>query len=110
MYFRNISAFRSRTNTSNRNCDLEVPVSPVCTMEKCNSHQYEHSILQPSYCDPLITHNYEMPTLASKLKRANRSYFSRFNFRNIPFVVGTSVTPSHNLGLNIQQVCYMIQE
>ncbi|XP_034189466.2 uncharacterized protein LOC117608442 [Osmia lignaria lignaria] len=100
----NISAFRSRTNTSNRNCDLEVPVSPACTMEKCNSHQYEHSILQTSYCDPLITHNYEMPTLASKLKRANRSYFGRFNFRNIPFVVGTSVTPSHNLGLNIQQV------
>jgi len=45
-----------------------------------------------------------MPTLASKLKRSGRSYFSRFNFRNIPFVVGTSVTPSHNLGLNIQQV------
>ncbi|KYN05777.1 hypothetical protein ALC62_03256, partial [Cyphomyrmex costatus] len=56
------------------------------------------------YDDPLFTPNYEMPTLASKLKRSSRSYFSRFNFRNIPFVVGTSVTPSHNLGLNIQQV------
>ncbi|KYQ57596.1 hypothetical protein ALC60_03558 [Trachymyrmex zeteki] len=56
------------------------------------------------YDDPLFTPNYEMPTLASKLKRSSRSYFSRFNFRNIPFVVGTSVTPSYNLGLNIQQV------
>ncbi|XP_011690061.1 PREDICTED: uncharacterized protein LOC105451365 isoform X3 [Wasmannia auropunctata] len=56
------------------------------------------------YDDPLFTPNYEMPTLASKLKRSGRSYFSRFNFRNIPFVVGTSVTPSYNLGLNIQQV------
>lgn len=54
--------------------------------------------------DPMFTPSYEMPTLASKLKRSSRSYFSRFNFRNIPFVVGTSVTPSHNLGLNIQQV------
>ncbi|EGI57954.1 hypothetical protein G5I_14142 [Acromyrmex echinatior] len=56
------------------------------------------------YDDPLFTPNYEMPTLASKLKRSNRSYFSGFNFQNIPFVVGTSVTPSYNLGLNIQQV------
>ncbi|XP_018349331.1 PREDICTED: uncharacterized protein LOC108752761 isoform X2 [Trachymyrmex septentrionalis] len=56
------------------------------------------------YDDPLFTPNYEMPTLASKLKRSSRSYFSGFNFRNIPFVVGTSVTPSYNLGLNIQQV------
>ncbi|XP_012149373.2 uncharacterized protein LOC100877114 isoform X2 [Megachile rotundata] len=93
-----------RTNISDRNCDLEVSMTPSYAMEKCNLHQYEHSALQASYCGPLITHNYEMPTLASKLKRANRSYFSRFNFRNIPFVVGTSVTPSHNLGLNIQQV------
>ncbi|XP_077264067.1 uncharacterized protein LOC143898447 isoform X2 [Temnothorax americanus] len=56
------------------------------------------------YNDPMFMPSYGMPTLASKLKRSSRSYFSRFNFRNIPFVVGTSVTPSHNLGLNIQQV------
>ncbi|XP_039311627.1 uncharacterized protein LOC105202730 isoform X3 [Solenopsis invicta] len=56
------------------------------------------------YDDPTFMASYEMPTLASKLKRSCRSYYSRYNFRNIPFVVGTSVTPSHNLGLNIQQV------
>ncbi|KYM79889.1 hypothetical protein ALC53_09594 [Atta colombica] len=59
--------------------------------------------------DPLFTPNYEMPTLASKLKRSSRSYFSGFNFKNIPFVVGTSVTPSYNLGLNIQQVLSMMK-
>ncbi|XP_071857875.1 uncharacterized protein isoform X1 [Bombus fervidus] len=84
--------------------NLKISTSPACTMEKFNSHQCQHAIIQASYCDPIVTHNYEMPTLASKLKRANRSYFGRFNFQNIPFVVGTSVTPSHNLGLNIQQV------
>ncbi|CAD1479002.1 unnamed protein product, partial [Heterotrigona itama] len=86
------------------NNDLKVSTIPVCTMENYNSHQCQHTIMQASYFDPIVTHNYEMPTLASKLKRANRSYFGRFNFRNIPFVVGTSITPSHNLGLNIQQV------
>lgn len=60
------------------------------------------------YCDPTIIRNYELPTVSSKLKQVNRSYFDRFNFRNIPFVAGTSVTPSHNLGLNIQQVHYGI--
>ncbi|CAK9802560.1 hypothetical protein ANTQUA_LOCUS3377 [Anthophora quadrimaculata] len=88
------------TNTNDLNYNLEVSNA----MENCNSHHCQRAIIQASYCDPIVTHNYEMPTLASKLKRANRSYFGRFNFQNIPFVVGTSVTPSHNLGLNIQQV------
>ncbi|XP_043254024.1 uncharacterized protein LOC122398335 [Colletes gigas] len=91
-------------NTRIQNCNIEITSAPTYTMEKCDSQQCQRSIMQTSFCDPMITHSYEMPTLASKLKRVNRSYFSRFNFRNIPFVVGTSVTPSHNLGLNIQQV------
>ncbi|XP_076639319.1 uncharacterized protein LOC143351556 isoform X2 [Colletes latitarsis] len=91
-------------NTRIQNCNMEITSAPTYTMEKCDSQQCQRSIMQTSFCDPMITHSYEMPTLASKLKRVNRSYFSRFNFRNIPFVVGTSVTPSHNLGLNIQQV------
>ncbi|XP_029162109.1 uncharacterized protein LOC114933677 [Nylanderia fulva] len=72
---------------------------------QCNNkmHQCEHNTFNKCN-DPMFIPNYEMPTLASSLKRSNRSYFNRFNFRNIPFVVGTSVTPSHNLGLNIQQV------
>ncbi|XP_015178826.1 PREDICTED: uncharacterized protein LOC107067659 [Polistes dominula] len=67
-------------------------------------YQQQNTIFDLACYVPMVNRNYEMPTLASKLKRTNRSYFNRFNFRNIPFVVGTSVTPSHNLGLNIQQV------
>ncbi|XP_076662260.1 uncharacterized protein LOC143365718 [Halictus rubicundus] len=92
------------TSSHNQNCATECPIAPVYTMEKCNSNQCHQAILQAQYCNPLTTRSYEMPTLASKLKRVNRSYFSRFTIRNIPFVVGTSVNPSHNLGLNIQQV------
>ncbi|XP_014613692.1 PREDICTED: uncharacterized protein LOC106792079 isoform X1 [Polistes canadensis] len=67
-------------------------------------YQQQNTIFDLACYVPMANRNYEMPTLASKLKRTNRSYFNRFNFRNIPFVVGTSITPSHNLGLNIQQV------
>lgn len=70
---------------------------------QCKTHQSEHNVFNKCN-DPMFAPNYEMPTLASRLKRSNRSYFSRLNFQNIPFVVGTSITPSHNLGLNIQQV------
>lgn len=90
-----------------------IPIQEHCNTEECSDpscaslphkiDKYEHTVFS-KYNDPIFIPNYEMPTLASKLKRANRSYFSRFNIRNIPFIVGTSVTPSHNLGLNIQQV------
>jgi hypothetical protein len=60
--------------------------------------------------EQVFTPNYETSTLASRLKRSSRSNFNRFNFHNIPFVVGTSVTPSHNLGLNIQQVSHKNSE
>lgn len=69
------------------------------------TNQCEHAVIS-RYNDPIFTPSYGMPTLSSKLKRSDRSYFNRFNFRSIPFVVGTSVTPSHNLGLNIQQVSH----
>ncbi|XP_043268409.1 uncharacterized protein [Venturia canescens] len=65
-------------------------------------------ILSPSY-DPFPTRNYESPTVSSRMKRVQRSYFNRFNFRNIPFVVGTSVTPSYNLGLNIQEALSLMK-
>ncbi|KAL6422026.1 hypothetical protein ACFW04_010844 [Cataglyphis niger] len=67
------------------------------------THQSEHNAFNRCN-DPMFIPSYEMSTLASRLKRSNKSYFNTYNFRNIPFVVGTSVTPSHNLGLNIQQV------
>ncbi|XP_028982233.1 uncharacterized protein LOC107041909 [Diachasma alloeum] len=54
--------------------------------------------------------NYQQPTFSSRLKCVNRCYLTaRFNLRNIPFVVGTSITPSHNIGLNIQQVLSLMK-
>lgn len=48
--------------------------------------------------------NYELPTIASKMKQVAKNYFQNFTFRTIPFVAATSTSPSHNLGVNIQQV------
>ncbi|KAL0902645.1 hypothetical protein ABMA27_000469 [Loxostege sticticalis] len=48
---------------------------------------------------------YELPTVASQMKQAGvRYYYENANSANIPFVVSKSTAPSHNIGLNIQQV------
>lgn len=52
----------------------------------------------------VISKNYELPTVASKLKEVAKSYLHAFNFRTIPFCPAKSTTPSHNIGINIQQV------
>ncbi|XP_011872993.1 PREDICTED: uncharacterized protein LOC105564867 [Vollenhovia emeryi] len=86
---------------------LEKQFSDLGSSARAETRQCERAFNR--HDDPMFMPSYEMPTLASKLKRSGRSYFSRFSFRNIPFVVGTSVTPSHNLGLNIQQVLSVIK-
>ncbi|XP_008554929.1 uncharacterized protein LOC103576488 isoform X2 [Microplitis demolitor] len=83
------------------------------------SHQHTHTRNQETFkhpdsrstpmdswcCESFSVRRYQQPTIASQLKKVNRCYFTtRFDIKNIPFVVGTSVTRSHNLGLNIQQV------
>ncbi|XP_072931150.1 uncharacterized protein [Epargyreus clarus] len=48
---------------------------------------------------------YELPTVASQMKQAGmRCYYGTTNHTNIPFVVSKSTAPSHNIGVNIQQV------
>ncbi|XP_046980021.1 uncharacterized protein LOC124545200 isoform X1 [Schistocerca americana] len=47
--------------------------------------------------------NFQLPTLSSQSKHICSGSLQKFDFHTIPFVVGTSITPSHNLGLNIQQ-------
>ncbi|XP_047523971.1 uncharacterized protein LOC125062238 isoform X2 [Pieris napi] len=50
-------------------------------------------------------HHYEMPTVASQMKQAGmRCYYEQRCTSNIPFVVSKSTAPSHNIGVNIQQV------
>ncbi|KAJ2954544.1 hypothetical protein O0L34_g2828 [Tuta absoluta] len=47
---------------------------------------------------------YEMPTLASQMKQANAQFFRQTTSNAIPFIVSKSTAPSHNIGVNIQQV------
>ncbi|XP_053623882.1 uncharacterized protein LOC128682903 isoform X2 [Plodia interpunctella] len=48
---------------------------------------------------------YELPTVASQMKQARAQYYhGTANHTNIPFVVSKSTAPSHNIGVNIQQV------
>ncbi|XP_073951751.1 uncharacterized protein isoform X3 [Choristoneura fumiferana] len=48
---------------------------------------------------------YELPTVASQMKQAGvRYYYGNANHTNIPFIVSKSTAPSHNIGVNIQQV------
>lgn len=59
-------------------------------------------------CDNTVSvsymRNYEFPTIASKLKQVAKGYMRGFDFRTIPFCAARSTSPSHNIGLNIQQV------
>ncbi|KAL4717784.1 hypothetical protein ACJJTC_000933 [Scirpophaga incertulas] len=51
------------------------------------------------------SHRYELPTVASQMKQAGvRYYYEHGNSSNIPFIVSKSTSPSHNIGVNIQQV------
>ncbi|KAL3284757.1 hypothetical protein HHI36_018899 [Cryptolaemus montrouzieri] len=53
--------------------------------------------------------SYELPTIASKMKQAVKLDFNMFNFKAIPFCPVSSTTPSHNIGINIQQVMSIIK-
>lgn len=57
----------------------------------------------------VISKTYELPTIASKLKEVAKSYLHAFNFHMIPFCPATSTSPSHNIGINIQQVLNIIK-
>lgn len=57
----------------------------------------------------LLSKSYELPTIASKLKEVAKSYLQAFNFHMIPFCPATSTSPSHNIGINIQQVLNIIK-
>ncbi|CAG2061268.1 unnamed protein product [Timema podura] len=53
--------------------------------------------------------SFSLQTFSSKAKHVDLGCFSKIDFRNMPFVVGQSTSPSHNLRLNIQQVLSMIK-
>ncbi|XP_013147424.1 PREDICTED: uncharacterized protein LOC106110228 isoform X2 [Papilio polytes] len=55
----------------------------------------------------MVRRRYELPTVASRSKqRSTKAYEPSTNKAHIPFVSSKSATPSHNVGLNIQQVLH----
>lgn len=57
----------------------------------------------------VLSRSYELPTIASKLKEVAKTYLHAFNFHMIPFCPAASTSPSHNIGINIQQVLNLIK-
>ncbi|XP_022918653.2 uncharacterized protein [Onthophagus taurus] len=53
--------------------------------------------------------NYELPTIASKMKQVAKRYLREFNLNAIPFCPTKSTSPSHNIGINIQQVMNILK-
>ncbi|XP_013179114.1 PREDICTED: uncharacterized protein LOC106126172 isoform X2 [Papilio xuthus] len=55
----------------------------------------------------MVRRRYELPTVSSRSKqRSTKAYEPSTNKAHIPFVTSKSATPSHNVGLNIQQVLH----
>ncbi|KAK9885846.1 hypothetical protein WA026_013725 [Henosepilachna vigintioctopunctata] len=73
-------------------------------------HIHEESYEEPHAPRNCYTNkSYELPTIASKMKQAVKLDFNMFNFKAIPFCPVSSTTPSHNIGINIQQVMSIIK-
>lgn len=69
---------------------------------------YQEPVAPRTHCS-MMSRSYEMPTIASKLKEVAKSYLQAFNFQTIPFCPAQSTSPSHNIGINIQQVLHIIK-
>ncbi|XP_023027721.2 uncharacterized protein [Leptinotarsa decemlineata] len=85
---------------------------------KCSSEGVRQHIDPDCYYDPpeaprtvqsCCYRSYELPTIASKMKQVAKSYLHTFNFKAIPFCAAISTSPSHNIGINIQQVMNIIK-
>ncbi|GLV33872.1 hypothetical protein CBL_11244 [Carabus blaptoides fortunei] len=78
---------------------LEMYKAPLTPIEENERHRDGGSSCK----------SYYLPTIASKMKQVTTTYFENFNFRTIPFIAAKSTSPSHNLGVNIQQVLSIIK-
>ncbi|XP_076263442.1 uncharacterized protein LOC143198215 isoform X2 [Rhynchophorus ferrugineus] len=86
----------------------------------CHTYQngYNHDLMHQPYFDPpqaprtmscCYSKNYELPTVASKMKQVAKRYLGSLNLKTIPFCAAISTTQSHNIGINIQQVLNIIK-
>ncbi|XP_068911303.1 uncharacterized protein [Tenebrio molitor] len=64
---------------------------------------------QPKGVVSCVYRNYTMPTISSRMKQVAKYYMNSFNIKTIPFCPATSTSPSHNIGINIQQVMSMVK-
>ncbi|XP_044766479.1 uncharacterized protein LOC123322595 [Coccinella septempunctata] len=81
-----------------------------CKETKNCNHLREESYEEPNAPRAFYANkSYELPTIASKMKQAVKLDFNMFNFKAIPFCPVSSTTPSHNIGINIQQVMSIIK-
>ncbi|XP_048005597.1 uncharacterized protein LOC125241258 isoform X2 [Leguminivora glycinivorella] len=72
----------------------DVSTQPVKNKEARHPHKLKYRCRR-----------YELPTMASQMKQAGARYYQGTGaYPNIPFVVSKSTAPSHNIGVNIQQV------
>ncbi|XP_063546109.1 uncharacterized protein LOC134753998 isoform X2 [Cydia strobilella] len=72
----------------------DVSTQPVMKKEARHPHKLKYRCRR-----------YELPTMASQMKQAGARYYQGTGaYPNIPFVVSKSTAPSHNIGVNIQQV------
>ncbi|KAL0269640.1 UNVERIFIED_CONTAM: hypothetical protein PYX00_007300 [Menopon gallinae] len=65
------------------------------------------------YYEPEPVKSYCQPTISSKKKRVERNILANLNninLKNIPFIAATSTAPSHNIGVNIQQVLSIMKK
>lgn len=63
----------------------------------------------PKTLSCVYSKNYELPTVASRMKQVAKSYLGTLNLKTIPFCAAISTTQSHNIGINIQQVMNIIK-
>ncbi|XP_038216603.1 uncharacterized protein LOC119835698 [Zerene cesonia] len=76
----------------------DATATPIETVKKQKEHRHPRRVKYRS-------RHYELPTVASQMKQAGmRCYYGNANRTNIPFIVSKSTAPSHNIGVNIQQV------
>ncbi|XP_072390852.1 uncharacterized protein [Diabrotica undecimpunctata] len=102
----------------------------------CHTRRLCHNVVPGNYYHHLGSRSesyqksYEFPTIASRMKQVAKSYLNTFSFKsmvskiiggkmeddkipmstkNIPFCAAISTSPSHNIGINIQQVMNILK-
>ncbi|XP_065161400.1 uncharacterized protein [Atheta coriaria] len=82
-------------------------LSPIKEQEPNMDVMQQQEIQYPAQY--FFNRGYQSPTISSKMKQVTRSYFKNFSCKSIPFCAAKSTSPSHNIGINIQQVMSIIK-